>query len=47
LQIDKFKNAAHKLETDGDKQRFNETLEAIARSKPSDRPVTRLPKEGV
>jgi hypothetical protein len=33
-QIDKFKEAAHEVETDNSEKRFNERLGKIARQKP-------------
>lgn len=37
-QLDKFKQAAHELETDDDEKRFNERLGKIAKQKPADPP---------
>ncbi len=37
-QLDKFKEAAHELETDDDPERFKEKLAKIAKHKPVEKP---------
>lgn len=36
-QLDKFKEAARKLETDNDEERFNEKLKKLVKQKPDDK----------
>lgn len=37
-QLERFKEAARKLETDDDEERFNEKLRKLAKQKPDEKP---------